>query len=665
MTPHLYMTNESVAGLRSVADVRRGLEHPHSQAIWQSVRQGHRADCGAEPHEPTSVIPNRSVEQARVGNRDYNIVGASCSRLLRGAFLACIEDDAAYLDAARRQLACVFDDARWPDWRDLAHLGAPVDLRHGQFSRAIGLAYDWAYAYWTPAEREWIVAEMDRRAIQPYFAAIEQGAWFTRGPHLNNWHTVICGGFGVLGMALGAAHPRSAEMIAYADGIMDQHAAMFGPEGESNESPGYSGATRIPVDYYNARRCHDVSAGRPSAQRLSGHPYQATCHWMIHQLAPPGRMVAYGDTHHDHQTKQTFFAAVADATADRSIQAAFLHMCEVAGGTHGEVGGDAAIMDLLFFNPDVIPADEEPAVTLPLGKAYHGESACISSRSSWNLSPGPRLVVFGKGGHGSEGHGNHDAGQLVIDGSGERLITDPGIPSGGYPADFFGENRYKYYNASVFGHNIFMFGEREMRVGREHAATITHATFDPDRLGGAWQVETTALYDDVRRVRRSVIHCGDVVAVLDEAELSGATDISMRWHTVDRCEADADGRFTVQGERVRLLSRIQRLDAPALALATRRHAYAAPYHQNRIGVPLNDVGESYIDATCHADRCRLLTLFAVTGPAQAQVDSWQRDADTHAIRAGDALTDRYTVRVTDDSFVLTCTRADATWRLAL
>jgi hypothetical protein len=79
-------------------------------------------------------------------------------------------------------------------------------------------------------------------------------------------------------MALGDAHPRSEELIAHADAIMALHADTYGPEGESNESPGYSGATRLPVDYYNAQRHHDAVAGRAAANRLAGHPYQVTCH---------------------------------------------------------------------------------------------------------------------------------------------------------------------------------------------------------------------------------------------------------------------------------------------------------------------------------------------------------------------------------------------------
>ena len=96
-----------------------------------------------------------------------------------------------------------------------------------------------------------------------------------------------------------------------------------------------------------------------------------------------------------------------------------------------------------------------------------------------------KCVVYGKGGHGAEGHGNHDAGQVCIDAYGDRLITDPGSPPG-YPLDFFGKNRYRYYNASALGHNILTFDDKEMRRERADQARITDSLFEDER-GGWWQ----------------------------------------------------------------------------------------------------------------------------------------------------------------------------------
>ena len=80
--------------------------------------------------------------------------------------------------------------------------------------------------------------------------------------------------------------------------------------------------------------------------------------------------------------------------------------------------------------------------------------------------PRDRKIVLIKGRQLKENHEHNDVGQLCVDGYGERLIVDLGSPSG-YPADFFEENRWKYYNASIKGHNVLMFNGREMRVPRK------------------------------------------------------------------------------------------------------------------------------------------------------------------------------------------------------
>ena len=122
--------------------------------------------------------------------------------------------------------------------------------------------------------------------------------------------------------------------------------------------------------------------------------------------------------------------------------------------------------ELLWYDERIEPV--APEGHLPRGVAFPAHSGCISSRASWEVESTPSLV-FSKAGHGAEGHGNHDAGQVCIDGYGQRLIVDLGSPPM-YPGDFFGEHRYAYYNASVLGHNVFSFDGEEMLSSVEDRA---------------------------------------------------------------------------------------------------------------------------------------------------------------------------------------------------
>ena len=223
----------------------------------------------------------------------------------------------------------------------------------------------------------------------------------------------------------------------------------------------------------------------------------------------------------------------------------------------------------------------------------------------------PPSVVYGKAGQGHEFHGHHDAGQVCIDAYGERLIVDLGSPHPMYPADFFGEHRYEYFNASARGHNVPMLGGRETRREATDRAEIVAAEFD-DARGGQWTFDLTGLYDGARQVKRTVTHLlPGLVAVLDEVEQEQADEIALHWHTIDRAEPDADGCFTVRAEHAGLAARIVRLDGGELTFTRGEHVYRAPYDKGRLGDPLINRYESYVRVACTERACRLLTLFAV------------------------------------------------------
>ena len=221
--------------------------------------------------------------------------------------------------------------------------------------------------------------------------------------------------------------------------------------------------------------------------------------------------------------------------------------------------------------------------------------AQLVSRSDWDPAS-PAVVVYGKAKR-DHNHAHNDVGQLCIDARGERLIVDPGSPSG-YPSDFFEAARWQYYNASVRGHNVLMFGGREQRSPAHDRGVkevidwsslngeVVRSEFDEER-GGFWQLDLTRAYDGAATVRRTVIHLfPGYVAVLDEAELEAAEPVSLRWHTIDVPTWSETGTFQVNGEAVGLSARILDLMNHPLAIKLRRHRYTPPYDRERTGVLL-------------------------------------------------------------------------------
>jgi hypothetical protein len=360
------------------------------------------------------------------------------------------------------------------------------------------------------------------------------------------------------------------------------------------------------VSYFTAHRYHNAGGDN----LLAKWPFPETCYWASYFTLPPGHVAPFGDSHLDAPPFVTHFSAIADATQDSTLQ--WFYLQNIIESHHRNL-----TWELLWYNASLAPTSPEGKI--PRGRAFKAHSACISSRSDWNQRITP-CVVYGKGGHGAEGHGNHDAGQLCIDAYGERLITDLGSPPG-YPADFFGPNRYAYYNASVTGHNVLTFGNQEMKRSAENCTEILSAQFD-DEKGGYWSLDLTPIYEDVLSVNRTVVFLSpDIVVVLDNAECKTDTEMILRWHTVTDAKPNADGQFYVTSKKAALSGRVVRLDGD-MTCRLNHHAYKAPFNRMRLGNEFEQRYEPFVEVSLSDKKCRLLTLFAIY-PENDTPNSWQ------------------------------------------
>lgn len=614
--PRLFVTATPHDGLRSVADLRASIGSGHARRLWGRVERAAQATLGAPAITPQTPLDGRTRSAVATGNPDYVVTRAAGHRVLVHALAHLLTGEAGYRSAALRQVEALLDPAAWPQWLDQAHerFGHPADLRTGMLARDVGLAYDWLYPALSGSERRTLADGLVTRALDPYLTSLEQDPWWVHD--LNNWITVIASGVTVAALALGDGHPLTRRVVEASQPLMDAYLQRYGPDGEFNENPAYGNSTDRPVLFYEALRY--ASGG--GTNRLAAWPFPQTCRWTMYLTLPPGRLAAFGDGHPEAKPVVTHVAAVAGAARDGVLQWYYLQHA---------ASDEADPLELLWYDPTVEPLD--PQGREPLGRAFPAHGACLSSRTGWDAAE-TACVVYGKASR-EENHEHNDDGQVCIDGYGERLIVDLGAPAGGYPDRYFDEDRWLYYNASVRGHNVLAVGVRERRVptrtrGEAYGEVweairgrLLHATFD-DARGGWWQADLTPTYEGVRRVRRTVVHLlPGVVAVLDEAALDDPDEIALRWHTVGRCAPDAEGAFTVRGERAGLAGRIVALDGARPRFLRGEHAYATPYDRNRDGDPLGQRRESYVEARATASGCRWLSLFALVAPG-ASVQAW-------------------------------------------
>lgn len=619
--PHIYVTAEPTPGLRSVEALRADIRDGRAGQIWEGVLARAEAERQAAPLTPSDPLPGRTPEGIAARNPDFYVTFAAGQRVLRAALAHLVTGRADLKEAALRQIEALVDPRQWPDWIDQAHFRFehPADLRTGMLSLDVALAYDWLYPSLSAAERTAILEGLDRRGIQPFLTSVAQDPWWVHD--LNNWLTVIVGGLGIAGMALGDDHPDAADLVAYARPRMRDYLAIYGPEGEFNESVAYASATRLPVAFDMAYRYHTGGADNPLARA----PYPATGRWVMYLTLPPGRVAAFGDAHVDAAPYTRYIAAIAAAARDPHLQWFYLQ--------YPPPEPDA--IELLWYDPRLDAA--HPQGVLPLGRAFAANGGAVSSRSSWD----PRAaacVVYGKAGR-EENHEHNDIGQVCIDGYGERLIVDPGSPRPTYPPDFFDEGRWQYYPASIVGHNVLQFGEREMiALERERGEPVDHERlraisgrfldtgFDDER-GGFWSMDLTGAYPNVSSVRRTVVHLLPGIAVVfDRAVLDAPNRISLRWHTAAPAVPAPDGAFRFTQGPAALTAHTVSLDTPAVFTA-RRHGYAPPYDRGRHGELLARTHEPYVEAVAYADTCRFLTCFAVTR-TETPPEPWRWNPET-------------------------------------
>ncbi|MEZ5276521.1 MAG: heparinase II/III family protein [Opitutaceae bacterium] len=620
--PHIALTAEKTGSLRSVDEVREATREGTGRDLWQGILSRAEADLNRPPITPWSEFPERELIHARHGNADWTACFAAGQRVLRGALVHLVTGDVRFRDLSLRQIASLFDPEDWPMWCDQAHLhqgSPPVDLRTGMLCHDLALAYDWLHPSLTDSERRFIIEGIDRRGIQPYLARLPGNPFWLNETH--NWTTCIVGGLGIAGMALGDDHPDSQRLVAIAEPIMAKCLEAYGPEGEFNESVGYAGAIQLLVNYYLARRYQTGDRDN----RLGQAPFPQACHWVMRFTNPPGHYLPFGDAHLRMPVAAQSFAAVAAATRDRVLQWFFATHYQAEQVLRHDCRG------FLLFDDTLEP--EPPGPEFPLGRAYHAYGQCISSRTDWNPHT-TACVVAGKAGR-EHNHAHNDVGQVVIDGHGEPLIVDLG--SCLYPSAELWDERHRFYNFSGFGHNIPMIGDRELRMTPDAQGRILDASFNR-KTGASWTIDSTAAYEDVRSVTRTVVHLfPGIVAVLDLVELKRPEKVVLRWHTVDRCSPDPDGAFLVKGEIARLAGRVINLNRREIRIRRGEHAYKAPYDRNRLGELQVQKNESFIETESTDQTVRLLSLFAIFGP-DATPSAWMPEGrDSASIPTGDGV----------------------------
>jgi hypothetical protein len=632
--PSIFLVKEKTMDFTSLEDFDEPEKNDRKAAYIKKLISDTEKDFKVPYIDPTTDVEGRSPVHLKHANVSYDMSILVAGRLSRSAFLFLYTGEQKYKDLVMRQIEALYDTVRWPMWCDQAHVNIEphLDIRTCRISMWVALAYNWLYDDLTEEERQYIVDGLDRRAIQPFWQKLEQKpGWYIRR---HNWFTNIFGGMGITAMALGDDHPDTKALLDTIVPAMIAYNRVFGEMGECNEPPGYSGAVRFQVEFAEAYRYFTGN----SRNLLNEKPFPEVCYWMMYHTVPPGRKMAFGDTHADRiGISSNVIAAVAGANHDGILQWYYLNYTR-------EIG---SILEFLWYNPEIEPVN--PEGKLPLGKAYREYGAGLISRTSWD-PVSTHCVVYGKAGR-EYNHDDNDVGQLLIDAFGERLIIDPGAPSPIYPGDYFRDTtRFNYYSRSSRGHNVLVIGGREMIAEPNHVARgkTTKSWFN-DTVGSYWEIDLTPVYGNASRVTRKVAHLfPGIVLVHDQAEIPGINTVDLRWHTINPPELKGLGNFVVKGHKAALTAKVISLDDGKLDFSTGHHEFKPPYHLTRQGDPLVQHYESYVKISTRGKSCSILSLFAIT-ENDGELPIWEETAIGWAISINGG---NYSISLQDHVFTL-------------
>lgn len=438
-------------------------------------------------------------------------------RVLTFAMAYLLSDDARYRDAAVAQLDHAI--ANWPIWVDTAHQ-PPFDLMGGEVSLTFGLAYDWLYWSLTETERARLLEGAERRALQPYLAAVDvpRPMFWYRAEH--NWNPVCNGGAAVLALALRGDSALADRVLELAVPAMASYWNNLGDDGGWEEGTGYwtYGHRYAFIAADALRRAGLAEAaeylGREGARRTGMFPL----------VFNPGR---------------TLSASFSDSPG-RADDPLFYFL-----GREYQTPEYVWFQDRKALRSVTSEGWPEEALTLVwrpvdepwLPEAYTSFLPTIPAVASfpsigWAMlaseQPDPSLFLAFKNGSTGANHSHLDLNHVTVGMGSNMMLVDLG--SRPYPADYFSSSaRPNYYEISTAGHNAVLVGGKGQVFGR--SGTL-QGPFEGDRhtallglAGGTYQVSTP-------RARRHVVFVDRrYYVLLDEVAPAAPASIELRFHS--------------------------------------------------------------------------------------------------------------------------------------
>lgn len=495
---YLLFPSSGIAGLRERS------AHPQLQAATQQLLARAEYYLSAEP---------------------FDVEGGNVCRHHQGRVLTLA---IAYLSTQRKEfLAAAVRELDWAanqeDWSWTAGCNWS-NLITGEVSMTFGLAYNWLKDHFTEDERSRIRTAAEEKGLRYYIDCTDMPNPASVRVGKCNWNTVTNGGAAVLALALRGESKYCEEVLGQAVPKMRFFWNHLGEDGGYGEGISY---WRFGMRY-----------GLMTALALRDAGVDAVAMGGVDAFAHPGvRNTGYFPIAFQpgHKLEMSF----ADSSARKRMPILYL------------LGKEYKNPDFVWYEDrEPLPPLEEEGWPMevfallwrPLDEDWLPEARknfkpklarlALFPSIDWAMlapsQPDPEYcLAFKSGSLGKTSHTHLDLNHVSVAVGDEYLLCDLGRRS--YTADYFGPNRFSYYELDTRGHNTVLIGGKGQVFRREGRVLPPQRIGDCEYLVG---VADGAYHEQVTKARRHLVFAHKRFWILlDEIETPEEQNVEMRFHT--------------------------------------------------------------------------------------------------------------------------------------
>ncbi len=459
------------------------------------------------------------IECARIADRKRcgPVLSARHGRFPLLTLAECLENRGRFLPAIEEAIRALCTETTWMHpahdrgLRNVKGVVTEIDLSVSSVSWNLATAYYWLGDKLSPATRQLVREELDRRTFRPFELMVTEGKprmwWLSR---TSNWNAVCIAGVTGAALAVIENRERRAFFLASAEKYIRNFLSGFTPQGFCSEGLGYwnYGFGRFTM---LAEAVHQATGGKvnwledPHVRQVALFPRRMEI--------LPGVYPAFADCNPKARpgARLTAFLSRRFGMGLKDIEAEGLGL---AGGPSTRLFE----MGLFGFTNAAsrMPAADRTTPPPSLRDWFPVAGCLICRPRSAQLHA---LGVAIKGGNNAEHHNHNDVGTFVVAlGQGTPLV-DPGAEN--YFGRTFSARRYESNVLNSFGHSVPRVAGQLQRTGPAARAEVVKTDFADEvdtlvlDLSSAYEVKA------LKTLQRTFVFAredGGRLTVIDEVE---------------------------------------------------------------------------------------------------------------------------------------------------